>query len=68
MAVGKIDPISAINPTKTEWIIKVRVVRMWLMSAYPSTSSYNGIEMVLCDSEVMENRKTIFQWLVRMPT
>ncbi|KAF7815946.1 uncharacterized protein G2W53_029915 [Senna tora] len=39
MAAGRVDPISAINPTKTYWIIKV-----------------------------MENRKTRFQWLVRMPT
>ncbi|KAF7813134.1 uncharacterized protein G2W53_034110 [Senna tora] len=30
MAAGRIDPISTINPTKTDWIIKVRVVRIWL--------------------------------------
>ncbi|KAF7812758.1 uncharacterized protein G2W53_033734 [Senna tora] len=23
MAAGRVDPISAINPTKTDWIIKV---------------------------------------------
>ncbi|KAF7803199.1 uncharacterized protein G2W53_042310 [Senna tora] len=46
MAAGKVDPTSAINPTKTYWIIKVRVVRIWLIPAYPSTSSYHGIEMV----------------------
>ncbi|KAF7823295.1 replication protein A 70 kDa DNA-binding subunit A-like [Senna tora] len=51
MAAGRVDPISAINPTKIDWIIKVRVVRIWLMPASPSTSSYHGIEMVLCDSE-----------------
>ncbi|KAF7807475.1 uncharacterized protein G2W53_039636 [Senna tora] len=51
MAAGRVDPISAINPTKTDWIIKVRVVRIWLMPTSPSTSSYHGIEMVLCDSE-----------------
>ncbi|KAF7807928.1 Fgenesh protein 114 [Senna tora] len=68
MAAGRVDPISAINPIKIDWIIKVRVVRIWLMPASPCTSSYHGIEMVLCDSEVMENRKTRFQWLVRMLT
>ncbi|KAF7839904.1 putative DNA-directed DNA polymerase [Senna tora] len=52
MAAGRVDSISAINPTKTDWIIKVRVVRIWLMPASPSTSSYHGIEMVLCDSEI----------------
>ncbi|KAF7835702.1 uncharacterized protein G2W53_010561 [Senna tora] len=30
MAAGRVDSISAINPTKTYWIIKVRVVRIWL--------------------------------------
>ncbi|KAF7830765.1 replication protein A 70 kDa DNA-binding subunit A-like [Senna tora] len=53
MAAGRVDPISAINPTKTDWIIKVRVVRIWLMPASPSTSSYHGIKMVLCDSEIL---------------
>ncbi|KAF7812817.1 putative glucose-6-phosphate 1-epimerase [Senna tora] len=52
MVAGRVDPISAINPTKTYWIIKVRVVRIWLMPTYPSTSSNHGIEMVLCDSEL----------------
>ncbi|KAF7826257.1 uncharacterized protein G2W53_017421 [Senna tora] len=28
MAAGRVDPISAINPTKTDWIINVRVVRI----------------------------------------
>ncbi|KAF7821585.1 uncharacterized protein G2W53_027040 [Senna tora] len=30
MAASRVDPISAINPTKPYWIIKVRVVRIWL--------------------------------------
>ncbi|KAF7831486.1 uncharacterized protein G2W53_013819 [Senna tora] len=30
MEAGRVDLISAINPTKTDWIIKVRMVRIWL--------------------------------------
>ncbi|KAF7814841.1 replication protein A 70 kDa DNA-binding subunit A-like [Senna tora] len=51
MVAGRVDPISTINLTRTNWNIKVRVVRIWLMPTYPSTSSSHGIEMVLCDSE-----------------
>lgn len=48
--------VSSISPMRTNWTIKVRVVRLWMMPPYghdAKPGSEGSIEMVLCDREVI---------------
>jgi hypothetical protein len=44
--------LSQINPTRHNWIIKVRVARMWKLSSTPKWKAVTAMELVLVDEEV----------------
>ncbi|KAL2489735.1 uncharacterized protein Fot_43027 [Forsythia ovata] len=43
--------ISEVNPTKTQWALKVRVVRLYKVSAYGTTNKTFSLEFVYHDKE-----------------
>ncbi|KAF7821903.1 replication protein A 70 kDa DNA-binding subunit C-like [Senna tora] len=45
------DSIRGIHALRTDWTIKVRVLRLWKAPPYPKNSPHSSLEMVLCDRE-----------------
>jgi len=44
--------LSDLNPTRYNWCIKVRVVRMWHVSGVARGKNFASMELVLADEEV----------------
>ncbi|KAL2532588.1 hypothetical protein Adt_05939 [Abeliophyllum distichum] len=48
---GQYHFISEVDSTKTQWRLKVRVVRVWEVPCFDNKAETNSLEMVFADSQ-----------------
>jgi hypothetical protein len=50
---SNVTPLLRIDNTKSDWSIKVRVVRIWHVRSIIDHNKINEIQLILIDQEVM---------------
>jgi len=56
----KFSLISSIRPGKSDWKLKVRVLRLWYVAEFKNPNERNSIEMIILDEKV---RPSLFYYL-----